>query len=916
MAPCKFYQQGRCTYGASCRNSHDDVGPSHGTTPPPLLIDKRNKKLSLVESKGTCWFFSQGKCTYGTTCRLSHELAQEAPLKSPLVPPSRSPISHVSDEHLSSPTSVNKLLLAPGLKAEAPVFVPLSPLVVLKNSGTAVDSVRANCTFFARGFCRNGDVCSFVHGEKQASQPSFNNDQENEEHVSGDFSLNNYADLYQDLSISLGNISIANLTDKEIHRATVRFDIGGQVSNVKLQSDFSTIQISGLAACTSNSSIVKILANLGFQISEAEVLLKEIFGVGSIAEVKVADPSFAKNVVRNFDSWIIHNRSKAKYTIKAMIGGGKSGISGNRLQLSTITCTWYQPSCVAWLTYETKYEAEEAQEILKYQNIRDRTPGCLIEKSGNWRSLTWVLRLGNLHIGTKRRDIVHHLPPQLVPSKMAFGDPSHNKSDDEAADCVKQLLLNEGELESFQYRAIPDKSKLQATATFLDREQAARAVRNLSSKPVRILGNSKLFLANVVSVKYNILTFIKEALEKDINVLRAGIWQTSHISMKIYPQTDPSKSFTAVRLFGEKLDDVAKAKLAFEKLLTGNVAMTGDNKLWDDFFNNQASLPYLNELSTLHQVYIFRDSREKQLLMYGGTTTKQTEVQEALNTKLATFRKQVHTIILTPELLSNAMQGGMRNLKARFGEAVTLNIAKFPKTISVTGSALDFHIAQGLLEDVPNSHKLPQLEEEDCAICWTEVTEAIQASCGHMYCKDCFTNQVCAADEGDIPLHCAGENCEHTFNLDELKSLLSSLAFDDFLNLSFDIYIRTHPTDFHHCPTPDCPEIYRPNSGETFLCSSCLTSVCTTCNVISHDGMSCEDYKDISSEGMKAFQRWKEKEDARDCPGCKVTIQKSEGCNHMECRICHTHICWFCMETFKTSPECYDHMEKRHDSFA
>lgn len=44
------------------------------------------------------------------------------------------------------------------------------------------------------------------------------------------------------------------------------------------------------------------------------------------------------------------------------------------------------------------------------------------------------------------------------------------------------------------------------------------------------------------------------------------------------------------------------------------------------------------------------------------------------------------------------------------------------------------------------------------------------------------------------------------------------------------------------------------------------------------------------------------------CPGCSVTLEKDGGCHHMTCAKCNIHMCWLCMETFKTGRETYAHM--------
>jgi ATP-dependent RNA helicase DHX8/PRP22 len=52
----------------------------------------------------------------------------------------------------------------------------------------------------------------------------------------------------------------------------------------------------------------------------------------------------------------------------------------------------------------------------------------------------------------------------------------------------------------------------------------------------------------------------------------------------------------------------------------------------------------------------------------------------------------------------------------------------------------------------------------------------------------------------------------------------------------------------------------------------------------------------------------------KSCPSCGYTIEKTEGCNHVECR-CGSHICWACLENFKSSEECYGHLRSVHLSY-
>lgn len=633
--------------------------------------------------------------------------------------------------------------------------------------------------------------------------------------------------------------------------------------------------------------------------------MKSLGEEGSVAEVKLEDPTFARAVTRKFDSRGEDN-IKSNISIKPLAGTAAAGTLANRLQLNTVTCTWYKPSRIAWLMYRSHANAEEAKHALQSRKILQRTPTYSMEPGGGRLAIT--LAVGNLDISTQKRDIYAVLPSSLHPERINFGDPTYQLSDTKASEKVEALLRRKGGLESFQWQILPGNSKIKATATFTDRDDAAEAVRSLNNNPVGGLG--KLLVAHVVSVKYNVPNAIMAAISGDINQLREKNWQNGYVHLKTYPSAE--KPVTAIRVFGENIKHVAEAKGEIERMLAGHVVMDGDSSLWDPYFMNAMSLGYLNDLSRHHQLYVYRDARKCRLLIYGGSSASRLDVERVLGAKVKALRQITHIIVLNADLLKSAMQGGMRRLKEKFGTAVTLNVSANPKTISLVGSVEEFQEAKELLQEDNGETK----DGDDCVVCWTEATEPLHTTCGHIYCKECFANQAASSD--DIPVRCYGNEgkCLQVFSIGRLKTMLSHTAFEELLQSSFDTYIRTHPKDFHHCPTPDCPQVYRITvASKSFLCSTCLTSICTACNMIAHDGMTCEEFKDLKSGGDKAFQKWKEENDVRDCPNCKSPIEKSHGCNHMECQHCSTHICWFCMKHFGTSVDCYAHMSKVHRNY-
>lgn len=149
----------------------------------------------------------------------------------------------------------------------------------------------------------------------------------------------------------------------------------------------------------------------------------------------------------------------------------------------------------------------------------------------------------------------------------------------------------------------------------------------------------------------------------------------------------------------------------------------------------------------------------------------------------------------------------------------------------------------------------------------------------------------------------------------ELASALTRDQLDKLLEKSFTRYIRIHPGSYQYCPTADCDQVYEvSDDAKLYTCSTCLISICTKCGAIYHEGPTCDQYKSAKI-GDEALEEWKEKNGAKDCPKCGSTIQKSEGCNHIECKACGAHICWVYISVFNMGSEIYGHMSAEHGSF-
>ncbi|KAK1977805.1 hypothetical protein LZ30DRAFT_245438 [Colletotrichum cereale] len=205
--------------------------------------------------------------------------------------------------------------------------------------------------------------------------------------------------------------------------------------------------------------------------------------------------------------------------------------------------------------------------------------------------------------------------------------------------------------------------------------------------------------------------------------------------------------------------------------------------------------------------------------------------------------------------------------------------------------------------------------EQECPVCMAEPTEPIRSACGHVYCKDCYVHlvQSTASLGRESSIKCIGEDgsCQAPFPLAELRSVFPTTRYRKILETVLTSHVRKNPLNLRSCPTPHCQQLYRPAPREAGVsavarCPDCLVVMCTACHEAHDEGVSCKVVEDAANaELMRALN-------IKGCPRCGTFIERTEGCNHMECGCCHAHICWLCMADFPESLPCYEHMRDEH----
>lgn len=244
--------------------------------------------------------------------------------------------------------------------------------------------------------------------------------------------------------------------------------------------------------------------------------------------------------------------------------------------------------------------------------------------------------------------------------------------------------------------------------------------------------------------------------------------------------------------------------------------------------------------------------------------------------------------------------------KARKKSSV-INYLLLDPTVVLAQQLKKAHDKKQVLSKFVTVHK----HNTQCTICCEEkhFKEFSVLECEHSYCTDCITQHIihAIASENSESVRCPTPECKKPLGPQDTNALLADNTpiKTKLSQLQFKTWLMQQKNRAA-CPTPNCPFIFINERTDQFTmqCPSCKNIYCAKCNAPHCARISCEQAKEnktviADKEGQeKATQRWKE-QNSRPCPQCNVSIEKSEGCNHMKCRTCKHEFCWQCMQPYE-----------------
>ena len=409
---------------------------------------------------------------------------------------------------------------------------------------------------------------------------------------------------------------------------------------------------------------------------------------------------------------------------------------------------------------------------------------------------------------------------------------------------IEALLAKSGLVE-FVFGPIRQGQRFEAVARFNTEAGARKAERTLHDTRQDFLNGGSLAVRLVESTRFKLPTTVYDALETQLTT-RGVKWKARGLWYEVYRNTDLARLPTTLTIEGTEF--VTKAANEFEKTLTGEAIMDGDQPLLSmAFAGNRGTCHLLKWFQKTHSVAIIRD--RKMLLKFFGPPEKHPQVQRDIMEHIKSESSTTHAIRLDSRELTWIRKGRFEQISSTLGNNVaSLDMDSEPRDVIITGSAKQHQTALAIIQGKPDSNRRREVtarptKGQDCVVCWAEAERPILTKCSHTYCFEYFENLCLSTGSGNksFTICCQGEmgKCTQIFSLCELQDHLPSVSFEHALGAYFSSYISRNPQRFRYCPTPDCGYIYRSTSADTpsaHICSNCRQAVCTACDG-QHNGM-------------------------------------------------------------------------------
>ena len=199
---------------------------------------------------------------------------------------------------------------------------------------------------------------------------------------------------------------------------------------------------------------------------------------------------------------------------------------------------------------------------------------------------------------------------------------------------------------------------------------------------------------------------------------------------------------------------------------------------------------------------------------------------------------------------------------------------------------------------------------EICKICCSNninKNNIAQKCCLHYFCDECIKNYITYQINNGIVLEikCLMAGCPHIYTSEEIKENVTNQTYRKYLRFySNQIKMKNPEKIYINCPFIDCDELVDVTDIQKSSVICGMGHVfCSECRKIGGHNRP-DSICNKSELNLDLLNELKKKNPTRiyinykQCPECKVLIEKNDGCNEMKCLNCGFVFCWLCLREY------------------
>ncbi|EXX57176.1 hypothetical protein GLOIN_2v1725015 [Rhizophagus irregularis DAOM 181602=DAOM 197198] len=196
-----------------------------------------------------------------------------------------------------------------------------------------------------------------------------------------------------------------------------------------------------------------------------------------------------------------------------------------------------------------------------------------------------------------------------------------------------------------------------------------------------------------------------------------------------------------------------------------------------------------------------------------------------------------------------------------------------------------------------------KLKSKHCNICYSDSPKfpsPITSKCTHsvLACTSCFEKHIESQIEKGILQNIKCLQCDEILDYHDIKRIVNNELFQ-----RYDVALLRHTLrqmkDFRWCKRTNCGWGQIHNGGDDapiVTCKACGAKSCFTHDVPWHEDSSCSKFAEQLLRDTAANQAYYDRH-TKNCPKCKMPIEKNDGCEHMTC-FCGYEFCWLCLADY------------------